>query len=231
MYFCRADLFGDPFEGSYPRGSLAARDQHFQKMAYKEEFLRLLRTYSRESRRQMYVNCWHMNSIESDAMWNRYTSNGRTNEGIAIRTTLKQLKNSFNATEKKIFIGQVSYIDYSNTLWMGKTTNPDTGDEHLVPSYGGGFHAVLHKRHSFDYEKELRCVFWEPHIRNGQIDLSAQDINTGHYIEVDLNYLVDAVYIAPHAGNWFKELVESTIKSNGYAFKIIHSVLAEEPVF
>lgn len=231
MHFCRADLLGDPFEGSYPRGSVAAREQHFQKMAYEEDLLRLLRTNSRESRRQMYVNCWHMNSIESAAMWNRYTSNGRSNEGVAIRATFKQLRSSFNATEKRIFIGQVFYIDYSNALWMGTIKNPDTGEEHPAPAYGGGFHAVLHKRHSFDYEKELRCLFWQPPIRNGQIDLSAQDINTGHYIEVDLDCLVDAVFIAPNAGTWFKELVESTIKNNGYVFKVIHSVLAEEPVF
>jgi hypothetical protein len=84
---------------------------------------------------------------------------------------------------------------------------------------------------SIESDAELRCLFWQPHIRNGQIDLSAQDINTGHYIEVDLDCLVDAVYIAPNAGAWFKELVESTIKNNGLAFKVIHSALAEEPVF
>lgn len=231
MYFCRADLFSDLFEGSYPRGSLAAREQHFQERAYAKKLQRILRTFGRESRRQMYVNCWHMNPIESDAMWNQYTSNGRTNEVIAIRTTFKQLKNSFIATEKQIFIGQVSYIDYSNALWMHIIKNPDTGEEHLAPAYGGGFQAILHKWHSFDHEKELRCLFWQPHIRNGQIDLSAQDINKGHYIEVDLNGLVDAVYISPNAGTWFKEQVESTIKNNGHVFKVVNSVLAEEPVF
>jgi hypothetical protein len=87
MFFCRADLLGDPFEGSYPKGSLASREQHFQEMGYKVELLRILRANSRDSRRQMYVNCWHMNPIESDAMWNCYTSNDRTSEGIAIRTT------------------------------------------------------------------------------------------------------------------------------------------------
>jgi hypothetical protein len=50
MYFCRTDLLGDPFEGSYPRGSLAAREQHFQEMAYAEKLLRLLRSESREGK-------------------------------------------------------------------------------------------------------------------------------------------------------------------------------------
>ena len=231
MYFCRADLLGDPFEGSYPKGSVEAREQHFQEMAYAEKLLTVLRAHSRNSRRQMYINCWHMNSIESEAMWNRYTSNGRTNEGIAIKTTLRGLKNSLSSTEKQIFIGQVSYIDYNNALWMGSIKNSDTGEERMTPDYGGGFHAVLHKRHSFNHERELRCLFWQPHIRNGQIDLSAQDISAGHYIEVDLDCLVDAVYIAPNAGAWFLELIESIIKNSGNTFKVVQSTLAEEPIF
>ncbi|HAZ15533.1 MAG TPA: hypothetical protein DCY54_02700 [Parachlamydiales bacterium] len=231
LYFCRTDLLGDPFEGSYPKGSLAAREQHFQEMGYKDNCLRTLRAISRNSRRQMYVSCWHMNPIESEAMWNRYTSNGRTNEGIAIRTTFKKLRDSFNVTEKRIFIGQVRYIDYPKTIWMGSMRNLDTGEDCPAPAYGGGFYSVLHKRNSFDYERELRCLFWQPHIRNSQIDLSAQDICEGHFIAVDLEVLVDGIYIAPNAGMWFKELTESTIKNNGHSFEVFQSTLAEEPVF
>src|SRR5437879_980596 len=114
---------------------------------------------------------------------------------------------------------------------MGTMKHEDTGRECAAPAYGGGFGAVLHKRNSFYYENELRCVFWQPHIRNDKVDFSAQDIVAGHYVDVDLACLVDAVFIAPNAGTWFKELVESTISNRGQVFKVTRSVLAEEPVF
>lgn len=70
-----------------------------------------------------------MNPIESDAMWNRYTSNGRTHEGIAIRTTFKQFKNSFDAAEK--YIGQVFYMDNLWTTVMQKNAIHDDRSRQL----------------------------------------------------------------------------------------------------
>ncbi len=212
-------------------GSIAAREQHFKDMNYAEPLMRVLKANSQFSRRQMYINCWHMNPAESDAMWHRYTANGKTNEGVAIRTTLKRLKDCFIKTSETIFIGQVSYIDYANTLLMSGIQNADTKETIPAPDYGGNFRSVLLKRNSFEHEKELRCLFWQPHIRNGKIDLGCQDIDTGHYIQVDLDSLIESVYIAPNAGAWFRELIENTRKKNAHAFQVFHSELAEDPIF
>ena len=172
-----------------------------------------------------------MNPVESDAMWKLYGSNEQAKEGVAIRTTLKKLKDCFNSTEDRIFIGQISYVDYENTPWMSAIYNDDIGEKLAAPFYGGGFTAVLNKRSSFEHEREIRCLFWQPHIRDGKIVLHCQDIPCGCNIQVDLNRLIDAVYVAPHAGNWLKELTINIIQKYGFSFEVIHSALSDSPMF
>ena len=100
-----------------------------------------------------------------------------------------------------------------------------------MPFYGGGFSSVLMKRQSFEHERELRCLFWQPHAKNGKIELDREDIPSGYYIQADLNGLIEAIYIAPNAGSWFKDLTVNLLKIHGYSFDIVHSSLSEDPVF
>ncbi len=95
------------------------------------------------------VNCWHINEVQSAAMWQLYSN---YNQGIAIQSTFKRLRESFSENKKTprfphgqivpVSIGTVDYIDYDKDR-----NNP-----------GNLFSVCLTKRKSFEHEHELRAI-------------------------------------------------------------------------
>jgi hypothetical protein len=59
-----------------------------------------------------FINCWHMNDDESDAMWKIY---GYDANGVAVRSSFNRIKECFKDTPHKIFIGEVEYRDYNTS--------------------------------------------------------------------------------------------------------------------
>ncbi|MDX5998537.1 hypothetical protein HRJ35_21940 [Shewanella oneidensis MR-1] len=60
------------------------------------------------------VNCWHSNRVESEAMWKLYSDGGK---GIAVKTSVQRLHSALKdqVFGKKIQIGKVKYLDFSDT--------------------------------------------------------------------------------------------------------------------
>jgi hypothetical protein len=206
VYFCRADKLGDPFEGSRPIQNV--RDRIKLKDIDSEFF--------KDQVKQTFVSCWHMSDHESAAMWKLYT---RTNESVAVESTYSSLsfalpdlvelpfKGAFfeGPNRQPIFMGQVQYIDYENSRIDGDVT----------------LGAYLHKRKSFEHEKEVRAI----------IHLGAEEAprEIGLHVGVDISSLVHSVHIAPGAPKWFRDLVARTTAQFGYGFSIISSSLDSEP--
>src|SRR5688572_1174241 len=74
LFFVRADLLGDPFEGSVPQVNVAARPRTFSDIpdlqpAALDDLLNAWARSHEWHRRQVRINCWHMNDEESAAMW------------------------------------------------------------------------------------------------------------------------------------------------------------------
>jgi len=155
------------------------------------------------------INCWHMNEHESAAMWKLYL---KSDEGIAIQSTYKKLKKSL-IDEESIYVGVVKYIDYESELIDA----------------GNLFTPFLHKRKSFEHEREVRCITakWPP----GPDTFSTDSIDSGLYIRIDIETLVEKIYIAPSAPDWFTELIKAVVNQYGYSFLIAQSKLDEQPVF
>src|SRR5262245_39165365 len=72
LYFCRADLLGDPFEGHYTRITSLSEDAFVASQMTDEVFRTIPESTWRENFRKilaevpdqklsMFVNCWHMN--------------------------------------------------------------------------------------------------------------------------------------------------------------------------
>ncbi|MCY3739483.1 MAG: hypothetical protein OXH00_00535 [Candidatus Poribacteria bacterium] len=92
LFFSSADKYNDKFEGYIP------------------ELIMRYYTATRarsvpELRQYIMCNCWHHGDEESMAMWDKYHLR---NNGIAIKTTMENLKNSL-PDEPNIFIGKVDY--------------------------------------------------------------------------------------------------------------------------
>jgi hypothetical protein len=109
----------------------------------------------------------------------------------------------------------VKYVDYE-TDWIDP---------------GNIFSPFVYKRKSFEHEREVRAVVTKwPTGPNG-IDLQRETIATGIKIQVDLERLIENIYVAPTAPNWLTELAEQLTKRFGFSFKVAQSKLADEPLF
>ena len=136
LFFARADRLGDPFEGSFSKANIALRPTIYNE--HHEKFSAQLANFAFQSRRFTLVNCWHESPHESEAMWRLYGSAGGS---LAIRSDCKSLVDSL-ADDDDVYIGRVTYVDYNH---------------YFIPE-SNTFFPYLHKRHSFQHEREVRAV-------------------------------------------------------------------------
>jgi hypothetical protein len=145
LFFVRADLLDDPFEGSYSRANESLRLTVYGKEAPK--ISQSIPPFYRWVREWTFLNCWHMNELESAAMWRLYA---RSNEAIAIRSKYQLLA---QALPEKALLGMVRYIDY---------------DTECLPE-GNSFYPFVHKRKPFEHEPEVRAIIQDVPVEGEQI--------------------------------------------------------------
>lgn len=218
LFFCRADKFNDDYEGSLPKPNIEARNQDplFQKMGTAsdgtvETTSDTMSRLHRVTRSKTCINAWHMNDYESAAMWQLYCPDSY---GIAIQSTYNRLCKSFNGYEKPIFIGAVNYIDY---------------DREPIP-FGNTFYPLIHKRRSYHHEEELRAVTTFEEKGNDLKEMWEEPKENGIIVPCDLDVLIENIYAAPNAPEWFFKVVKS-ITSKYMSASIHYSKLGEEPLF
>jgi len=218
LWFTRADRFGDPFEGSYPKMNISAR-ANMPDVPDEEKpiVLNLIKGSSEVHRNWIHhvaINCWHMSEHESAAMWSLYL---KSNEGIALQSTYQRLRDSFSQTGDDVYIGKVTYIDYDYEA----IENPSI------------LSAFLHKRSSYEHEKELRAIIVKlPPSGSTGLDFSQQTIDDGVLIHVDVPLLVQSVYVAPNAPSWITSLIQSLVNTYGFDFPLVASpLLSAEPQY
>jgi len=218
LFFPRADKLPDPFEGSYSKANIKLRPEIYKEIS--AHALSQIPNIFERFRKFVIINSWHMNEYESAAMWKLYL---KTDEGVAIQSTFKQLTRSFdNYVERNVFIGKVKYIDYE-TDWLPE---------------GNAFYPFLHKRKSFIHERELRAIIVRLPYRKKKsgeeatnIDFNLEPFDTGAYIPVDLETLIEKIYVSPTAAKWFSDLVKSIVSRYDLNKEVIQSSLAEGPVY
>ncbi len=217
LFFTRADRLGDPFEGSYSAANVAARPElygdRFDSMQERiQPFFEKLPQFT-------FVNCWHMNEVESAAMWRLYLKSG---EGVAVRSTYRRLIESLADYVPSVYVGEVKYIDY---------------ERDFIPEHNS-FFPFVHKRRSFEHERELRAVRQElahatgtEHKQAPQYRLDAEALASGLTVPVRMTTLVERIYVAPGAPAWLRELVVSVTTKYGFPFEVNQSRLDADPVY
>lgn len=219
LFFARADKLPDPFEGSYSKANIEIRPKLYKDIPEFDIFQKSVQGFSKDVRKHVIINSWHMNDCESAAMWRLYL---KSDEGVAIQSTFKRLTRSFdNHLTDNIYIGKVKYIDYK-TEWLPE---------------GNLFYPFLHKRRSFKHESELRAIILRfpstgvPSETPKQIDLTQEIFDLGAYIDVETEVLVENVFVSPTALGWFKDLVKSVMNKYDLRKPVRQSSLAEGPVY
>lgn len=212
LFFNRLDKFEDPFEGKYNKHSKEAflneGSEEYREIIEdcelaERKFSEALEKVSNK-RITMTVNAWHHNKDENYAMWNIYA---KGNNGLAIKTSYKRLKDSFHCTAKPIYIGKVIYYDeHSESIPLK-----------------GSFLPFLWKRRIYEYEKEVRCCSLVSEADEKDFTWDEQGIYNGLLIPVDLDTLIDSIYISPYSPKWFRELITTLNDHFGIRAEIIHS--------
>lgn len=207
QFFNRSDKFQDPFEGR-----LKLKDYQQNKHMF---------TLEEETKKFYFLNCWHINELQSDAMWKIYLDG---KNGIAIKSNVGKLKDCFQKSDDDIFISKVHYRDFENVTFdelMNEQQNS------MFEGRSSSLNSFNYKRKSFEHENELRVFYVDmpiPHVIKGGVHREPLNYKR---IDIDLNILVDEIVIAPFADIWFKTLVENLISKLGYKFNVTQSNLYE----
>lgn len=188
LFFANTERFDDPYEGYDPPRILRAGDR-----IGAEQFADMLQ----DMKQHVLVDCWHRNEFESAAMWKLYSE---WNRGIAIKTTVADLKASLICTED-VSIGSVEYLDYEEP-WDQRSV--------LAP--------YLTKRVSFEHEREVRAI-----------SVADDPTPDGDYRRVNVDRLIGEIVVAPRSQPWLVELVGFVMKRYGLTAPVRRSTLAEPP--
>ena len=161
------------------------------------------------------MSCWHASEHESDAMWRLYAPGG---EGVAIQTTAARLTESMGPSDD-VLLGSVKYVDY---------------DQDVIPERNI-FSAALHKRRSFEHEREVRALLARlpEEDRDGTpiVNVRREPDFLGEHVSVKLDVLIEQVRIAPTAPSWFADAVRQTLKAFAVNLEPAQSDLIREPVW
>jgi hypothetical protein len=145
-------------------------------------------------------------------MWKLY---GEAKDAVAIETDYGTLA---SVLPDYAHIGLVKYIDYERE-WLPEWNT---------------FYPFMHKRKSFEHEREVRVVIQE-HARteSGEFGLSHDLANPllGVAIDIDVSRLVKRIYVSPTASPWFLDVVEATCKEFSFDFEVKKSNLNSDPVY
>lgn len=117
------------------------------------------------------VSCWNIGETESELLWNRYTQG----TGVAIQTTVQRLNSSL-PDRSDMFSGPVVY-DIRALRQPGQVDDLGT-------------HIFFHKRPIYAGDREYRVT-----CHDGSIIRQPQ--RKGTHIPIDLNMLIEKIYILP----------------------------------
>lgn len=211
LFFVRSDQLSDKYEGKFTEADAKQWEERLQSKTK----LNQMEIYDR-IRKIVNISSWHINDTESAAMWEICL---QSNEGVAIKSTFKRLKDSFLLhKEDDIFLGKVKYIDYSRAG---------------IPK-GNIFNPFLYKRKSFEHERELRAVILKFASHEDAFEKPILYVDPkwfGIYVKTDLDMLIDTIVVSPSVPDWFIDLVTSIMKKYGLSKKVEQSELSKEPPY
>lgn len=193
LYFPNVEMMGDQHEGKIPQKIFDLMLKEDELLGRKNKFAQNYKEFiENRLRKKTLILSWNANSTESFEFWKMYA---KEKLGIAIKTNLDRLKNSVKDAEENIYIGEVRYYDDNK------------------PTYrtGNTFYTFLTKNNYYEFESEVRCI----------AQIENDDTATSKNIKVDLDELIEEVYISPFAEkSGLLEIIEFLREKNNLGFKI-----------
>ena len=186
LYLCRQDQFDDTFEGA-----MSKKDEAF----FNQISPGMTNNMKGDTLGCFYSNCWTKSEVDEYVMWNTYAS---LKDGVAIQTTTLNLISSLDSTDNRhVYVADVQYIDYESDYTFRRTG----GKANMIPPR-------FSKRSYFAAEKELRVLYWDT---DGKFDSTPIGLD----FKVDLNTLIDSIFVSPNSYPWFRDVVEEVLLKYG----------------
>ena len=255
LWFARADTLGDPYEGSITAAQHETRRDTLTMAArlcvggredpeWEARVQQWVGWWQRERVRNTAINCWHMSEHESMAMWKLYAADGW---GVALRSSVDRLIGSFPEGDQAEFpdtrgpiqpsadmtkrdadgrpravavgFGPVTYADYSNP------------DKHVHAE--NWLESPFIKRKAFEFEREFRAVASALVVDQSGAVTSDRCLfpDQGCAVPVDLDVLIERVYVSPAAPQWFMDVVAESSRRFGRNFPVVQSTLDVDPIY
>ena len=221
LHMAHGHRLGDPWEGSLGSATLDQLKLEAKILGIPETVFigSNIQTFRKAAPKATAVSCWHLGEHESAAMWQLYA-----NRGVAIQTRCSLLRGQFGVFDSNnrptqpfsiLHLGKVKYIDYTKTVIPTNNT----------------FWPMVHKRVSFKHEQEVRLAHFsfediEEIIKDPSHE--APDFN----LPVNLDQLIEQVYISPRQPDWFLEVVKDTAAAFKFnPDRVVRSTLDKDPIF
>jgi hypothetical protein len=206
LFLCRLDRLRDPWEGVWPNSAVNELRQYF-----KPEQIKAFLDASPGLKTSMFVSCWHEAVHESAALWSQYAAGA----GLAVKSSIDRIKRAISGGPD-YHIGRVDYLDF-------------TKDAYGRP-YLNALILPFLKRKSFEHEREVRILVWDPH-KIGPTD-PGTSLPEGIELPVTLHELIEALYISPEAPTWLSvHIVELLRRFELPNLPVIQSTLYDRHVY
>ena len=231
LFYTKAYKFEDTLEGVRPQ---LVTDSHKKLLsspeAHTQGVIKILEIW----RKHVMCNCWHQNEEESKAMWDNY---GVNNDSIAIKTTVRKMKDSLSDTMFDVFIGKIKYLSqrtYDEHYILDFLKSRENGS--LLDLYKNWtYFPYFYKRKKFEYEHEVRIIIdidryieyvlnkyppgtiSDPEIIESMFPDSGEN---GKLYRVNVNMLIDKIITSPCVGERIAQKVKSAVQEYGYNFEV-----------
>jgi len=198
LYFTNASKMTDRYEGVVPRKTLKSKRKRLEKLGKDprdiDESISIFNVQYSSLKELTLINCWSINPSESYALWKIYL--GGSKSGVAIKTNVSKLKKAIDlgndAYDEDIYLGKVEYTDFIPDKELNR------------------WKLVTTKNTFYEFESELRLFIFHYPRSEGGIK-PPYEIAHGRRVKVDLETLIDKIYLSPFSGIWFEETFKNLI--------------------
>ncbi len=208
VFFSRACVNSDKFEGSLPIREVEERDINGKRDAFIFEHHKM--------KLNTVLNCWIINNYESIGMWERYLEG---KDGIVIKSSFDRICNAFKTNDTDIYYSRVRYIDYEEDIWYNEAEYPYDAYNFFTP--------FVHKRIEYNEENEFRLFFCANEDSRNVDFWDNQISKDGISINIELNELIEKIILKPktlkpETSDFNK--VNELIASYGFDFNVESSI-------
>jgi len=229
LWFAKLNTFDDGLEGAIPQKTaerMHKENHKWKKITSNPDMQKHIDDWPRrnvkDGRELKIVNCWFLGDAESPKMWREYAKN---NQGVAIKSTIRKLRENVGCVYQYSKIGKVQYVDLPSLS---------------ISTYEASqaMERAFYKNIDYAHEQEVRIVtmnYKTPWCLNpngkplSPAEYSGSNANNfdkpGLYIQAVLEKMITATVLAPDSSERFEFLINRIAEQTGVGNPVLKSSL------